>query len=155
MKSSVIVSFLAAASLSVAMPSSHQTRSVRDVLPGMKRDASGAGFTHVGSDNVARSFDKDFNVVDFRQLDDRAPSEGGWPRSPSAAVLAEAKKAHARSGAETSKPRPRGPLEETQEKSCVSHFCHDDKMCRNLSIYGYSCGTCMIVSESLGNCQQL
>ncbi|XXG99955.1 hypothetical protein Hte_006296 [Hypoxylon texense] len=166
MKTSAIIGLLAAASLSVAMPSTHQTRSVSDVLSTLKRDTSGAGFTHVGSDNVVRSFDADFHVVDFRQLGTRRPfSETGgddWPRSPSAAVLAEARRARARSDAETSKPRPlplllppRSPLEaKRQEKSCVSEFCRDDKMCQDLSVYGYSCNSCLMVSGNMGNCQQ-
>ncbi|KAI1406403.1 hypothetical protein F4819DRAFT_504942 [Hypoxylon fuscum] len=154
MKISSVIGILAAASFTGAMPSSHQTRSVDDVLSTLKRDTSGAGFTHVGSDNVVRTFDKDMNVVDFAQLDDRAASEGGWPRSPSAAVLAEAKQAKARSGAETSKPRSRSPLERRQENSCVSEFCQYDQMCKDLWLYGYNCTSCMMVSNNIGNCQQ-
>ncbi|OTA94630.1 hypothetical protein M434DRAFT_394561 [Hypoxylon sp. CO27-5] len=154
MKLFTAVSLLSAISLAAAMPSSHQTRSVGDVLPGLKRDTSGAGFTHIGSDNVVRTFDKDFNVVDFAQLDDRAPSAAGWPRSPSAAVLDEAKQAKARSATQVSKPRSRSPLEGRQTNSCVSEFCPDDKYCQGLWIYGYNCTSCMIVSNNIGNCQQ-
>ncbi|KAI0834725.1 hypothetical protein F5Y06DRAFT_278252 [Hypoxylon sp. FL0890] len=148
------IGFLAATGLAAAMPSSHQTRSIGDVLPGLKRDASGAGFTHIGSDNVVRTFDKDFNVVDFAQLDDRAPSGAEWPRSPSAAVLDEAKQARARSAAQVSKARSRSPLEGRQTQSCVSEFCPDDSYCKGLWIYGYNCTSCMIVSNNIGNCQQ-
>ncbi|KAI1375129.1 hypothetical protein F4677DRAFT_141416 [Hypoxylon crocopeplum] len=154
MKTSTVISFLAATGLAAAVPSSHQARSVSDVLPGLKRDVTGAGFTHVGSDNVVRTFDGNFNVVDFAQLDSRVPSADGWPRSPSAAVLDEAKQAKARSAAQTSKPRSRGPLEGRQEHSCVSEFCPDDQYCKALSIYGYNCTSCMIVSDNIGNCQQ-
>ncbi|KAI0139446.1 hypothetical protein F4776DRAFT_588648 [Hypoxylon sp. NC0597] len=154
MKLFTAISLLSAIGLAAAVPSSHQTRSVGDVLPGLKRDTSGAGFTHVGSDNVVRTFDKDFNVVDFAQLDDRAPSGAGWPRSPGAAVLGEAKQAKARSAAQVSKPRSRSPLERRQANSCVSEFCPDDKYCEALWIYGYNCTSCMIVSNNIGNCQQ-
>ncbi|KAI4862190.1 hypothetical protein F4820DRAFT_451180 [Hypoxylon rubiginosum] len=78
--------------------------------------------------------------TDFRQLGDRSPSEGGdWPRSPSAAVLVDAKQARAL---------------EAAEKSCVSQFCRDDQMCQDLSVYGYSCNSCLMVSGNIGNCQQ-
>ncbi|KAI1101970.1 hypothetical protein F4804DRAFT_314561 [Jackrogersella minutella] len=154
MKFSTLISFLTATGLAAAMPSSHQTRSVSDVLPNLKRDMSGAGFTHVGSDNVVRTFDKNFNVVDYAQLDDRAPSADGWPRSPSAAVLDDAKQAKARSTAQVSKPRSRSPLEGRQQPSCVSEFCPEDSYCQGLSIYGYNCTSCMIVSNNIGNCQQ-
>ncbi|KAI2466712.1 hypothetical protein F4781DRAFT_340089 [Annulohypoxylon bovei var. microspora] len=154
MKSSSVISFLATIGLAVAMPSSHQTRSVDEVLSGLKRDLSGAGFTHVGSDNVVRTFDKNFDVVDFAQLDGRAPSGDGWPRSPSAAVLDEAKQAKARSAAQVSKPRSRSPLEGRQQPSCVSENCPDDEWCTGLWLYGYNCTSCMIVSNNIGNCME-
>ncbi|KAI1138568.1 hypothetical protein F5Y05DRAFT_44042 [Hypoxylon sp. FL0543] len=155
MKLFTALGLITATCLAAAMPSSHHTRSVSDVLPGLKRDASGAGFTHVGSDNVVRTFDKDFNVVDFARLDDRAPSGAGWPRSPGAAVLEEAKQAKARSAAEVSKPRSRSPLEGRQANSCVSEFCPDDSYCKGLWLYGYNCTSCMIVSNNIGNCLQV
>ncbi|KAL7625003.1 hypothetical protein AAE478_004217 [Parahypoxylon ruwenzoriense] len=154
MKASAVISILAAG-LAVAMPSLPQkTRSIGDVLPGLQRDPSGEGFTHVGSDNVVRTFDKDFNVIDFAQLDDRAPGVGGWPGHPNNAVLAEAKEAKARSEAQISKPRSRSPLEDREEKSCVSEFCPNDNYCKSLSVYGYDCSSCMIVSNNMGNCQK-
>ncbi|KAI1080693.1 hypothetical protein F5B20DRAFT_91320 [Whalleya microplaca] len=153
MKFSTTAFALAAVGLVVAVPSTQQfTRSVDDVLPTLKRDPSGMGFTHVGSDNVVRSFDGGFNVVDFAQLDARAPS-GQWPRTPSDAVLDEAKQARARSETQISKVRTRNPLENRQQ-SCVSEFCPYDQYCKDLSIYGYNCTSCMIVSNNIGNCQQ-
>ncbi|KAI2621614.1 hypothetical protein GGR54DRAFT_72378 [Hypoxylon sp. NC1633] len=155
MKPFTAVGFFMIVGLTAAMPSSHQTRYLKDVLPNLKRDPSGAGFTHVGSDNVVRTFDKAFNVVDYAQLDDRVPSEDGWPRVPGAAILAEAKDAKARSTAQTtSKQQPRSPLDRRQEHSCVSEFCPDDQYCTALSIYRYNCTECMIVSNNIGNCQQ-
>ncbi|KAI0884250.1 uncharacterized protein GGS22DRAFT_165214 [Annulohypoxylon maeteangense] len=154
MKFSTVINFLAATGLAVAAPSSHQTRSVNDVLPGLKRDTSGGGFTHVGSDNVVRTFDRDLNVVDFAQLDDRAPSGDGWPRSPSAAILDEVKQAKARSAAEVSKPRSRSPLEGRQQPSCVSENCPNDDWCKGMWLWGYNCTSCMLVSNNIGNCQE-
>lgn len=124
------------------------------MLSSLKRDTSGAGFTHVGSDNVVRSFDGDFNVVDYRHLDEQAARSADG--SPSAAVLAEARQARAQSDAETSKPRAaRSPLlENRQENSCVSEFCRDDQMCKDLSSMGYDCSSCLMVSGNVGNCQQ-
>ncbi|KAI1458908.1 hypothetical protein F4805DRAFT_106526 [Annulohypoxylon moriforme] len=154
MRFSNVINFLATAGLAIATPSSHQTRSVGEVLPGLKRDTSGGGFTHVGSDNVVRTFDRDLNVVDFAQLDSRAPSGDGWPRSPSAAILDEVKQAKERSTAQVSKPQPRSPLEGREPPNCVSEFCPDDEYCKGLSIYGYNCTSCLIVSNNMGNCQQ-
>ncbi|KAI1206279.1 uncharacterized protein F4807DRAFT_439560 [Annulohypoxylon truncatum] len=152
MKFSTVINFLAATGLAIAMPSSHQTRSVNEVASRLKRDTSGGGFTHVGSDNVVRTFDRDLNVVDFAHLDGRTPS--GDARSPSAAVLEEVKQAKARSAAQASKPRSRSPLEGRQQPSCVSEFCPDDDYCKGLWLYGYNCTSCMIVSNNIGNCQQ-
>ncbi|KAH9987383.1 hypothetical protein F4779DRAFT_285291 [Xylariaceae sp. FL0662B] len=144
---------LATAGSVIAIPSTQQnTRSVDDVLPALKRDPSGMGFAHVGSDNVVRSFDARFNVVDFAQLDARAPS-GEWPRTPSDAVLEEAKQAKARSETQVSKVRSRNPLE-NREQSCVSEFCPNDQYCKDLHIYGYNCTSCLIVSNNMGNCQR-
>ncbi|KAI1390730.1 uncharacterized protein F4822DRAFT_162302 [Hypoxylon trugodes] len=154
MKASAVISLLAAAGFSAAVPSSNQIRSIGDVLPNLKRDVSGAGFTHVGSDNVVRTFDKNFNVVDFAQLDDRA-ADGNWPRSPSVDVLNEAKQAKARAEAQVSKPqKPRTPLDDRQEKSCVSENCPNDEFCTGLSVYGYDCSSCLFVTQNIGNCQQ-
>ncbi|KAI0896040.1 hypothetical protein F4806DRAFT_49840 [Annulohypoxylon nitens] len=151
MKFSTVINFFAATGLVAAMPSSNQVRSVSDVLPGLKRAASG-GFTHVGSDNVVRTFDRDLNVIDSASLSSRGASE---PRSPSAAVLEEVKQAQARSKAQVSKPRSRSALEGRQtQPSCVSEFCPDDDYCKGLWIYGYNCTSCMIVSNNIGNCQQ-
>ncbi|KAI8966168.1 hypothetical protein F5Y11DRAFT_214962 [Daldinia sp. FL1419] len=141
---------LVAASLVAAVPSNNQIRSVGDVLPTLKRDVTGAGFTHVGSDNVVRSFDKDFNVVDFANLDSRAVANG----VPSADVLAEAKAAKAKAVEQTSKPRQRSPLDARQEKSCPSESCPDDTYCKDLKIYGYDCSTCLSVTHTVGNCQK-
>ncbi|KAI1635729.1 hypothetical protein F4809DRAFT_642219 [Biscogniauxia mediterranea] len=153
MKVSSVTYILAAAGSVVAMPSAEKnTRSVGDVVPSLKRDASGMGFTHVGSDNVVRSFDSRFNVIDFAQLDSRAPS-GDWPRTPSKAVLEEAKRARSNSEAQTSNPRTRGVLENRQQPSCVSEFCPYDSYCQGLTIYGYNCTSCLMVTETIGNCQ--
>ncbi|OTA99630.1 hypothetical protein M426DRAFT_27307 [Hypoxylon sp. CI-4A] len=144
MKTSAVITFLAAAGLSVAQ----QARSVGDVAPSLRRAESG-GFTHVGSDNVVRTFDRDLNVVDAAHLDANAPPTA---RSASASILEEVKQAKARSTAEASKPRSRSPLDERQEKSCVSENCPDDDFCKGLSVYGYDCSTCMMVSGNIGNC---
>ncbi|KAI1501067.1 hypothetical protein F5X99DRAFT_428644 [Biscogniauxia marginata] len=153
MKFSSVNFVFAAAGIAVALPSAEQnTRSIGDVMPTMKRDESGLGFTHVGSDNVVRSFDSRFNVIDFAQLDSRAPS-GDWPRTPSSAVLDEAKRARARSEGQTSKARTRNVLETRQEPSCVSEFCPYDQYCRDLWLYGYNCTSCLLITDTIGNCQ--
>lgn len=96
-----------------------------DALANLKRDPSGEGFAHLGSDNVVRTFDKRFDVIDFAQLDSRGPS-GAWPRTPGSAVLEEAKRARARSEDQTSRPRARNVVEDRQ-LSCVGEFCPDDR----------------------------
>ncbi|KAI5865434.1 hypothetical protein GGS23DRAFT_594960 [Durotheca rogersii] len=150
MKVSIFATIMAAAGMAVATGA---IRPVSEVLPTLKQDPSGLGFTHVGSDNVVRTFNRDFGVVDFAQLDDKAPTADGWPRIPSPDVLAEAKEAHARSSRLVSRARPLGPLGARDQKSCVSRFCPDDQYCKGLSAYGYSCGSCMVVSNNVGNCQ--
>ncbi|KAI0848575.1 hypothetical protein F5Y00DRAFT_270073 [Daldinia vernicosa] len=148
MKFSIAFSFMSAG-LVAAVPSANQIRSVNDVLPNLKRDASGAGFAHLGSDNVVRTFDKNFNVVDFAKLDDRSAAA----KDPSADVLAEAKLAKSKAVEQTSKPRKITPLDARQEKSCPSQSCPDDSYCKGLSIYGYDCSTCYSVTHTVGNCQ--
>ncbi|KAI0119016.1 hypothetical protein F4814DRAFT_410235 [Daldinia grandis] len=149
MKFSIAFGFMAAG-LVAAVPSANQLRSVGDVLPNLKRDISGAGFVHVGSDNVVRTFDKDFNVVDYARLDDK----GSIGKDPSADVLAEAKLAKAKAIEQTSKPHQPSPLDARQEKSCPSRSCPDDSYCKDLSIYGYDCSTCLSVTHTVGNCQK-
>ncbi|KAI0377990.1 hypothetical protein F5Y04DRAFT_284455 [Hypomontagnella monticulosa] len=153
MKFFAAISFLEAAGLAAATPSSYQkTRAIGGVLRGLKRDSSGTGFAHVGSDNIVRTFDKDFNVIDFAYLDGRdAGRESG---DPSEAVLEEVKQARDKSMTQTSKPRPRGALKGRQELSCVSEFCPEDQFCKGLSIYGYNCTSCLLVSNNIGNCQE-
>ncbi|KAI1093908.1 hypothetical protein F5B19DRAFT_490948 [Rostrohypoxylon terebratum] len=151
MKFSTVFGFFATAGLAAAMPSSHHVRSVSEVVSGLKRAASG-GFTHVGSDNVVRTFDRDLNVIDSASLDSRMTPE---TRSPSAAVLEEVKQARSRSLAQVSKPRSPGSLERRQtQPSCVSEFCPDDDYCKGLWLYGYNCTSCMLVTNTIGNCQQ-
>ncbi|KAI1254694.1 hypothetical protein MGN70_003708 [Eutypa lata] len=152
MKFSAAIMLAVAAASAVAMPSTEQNiRSVSDVLANLKRDPSGEGFAHLGSDNVVRTFDKRFDVIDFAQLDSRGPS-GAWPRTPGSAVLEEAKRAKAWSEDQTSRPRARNVVEDRQ-LSCVGEFCPDDSYCQGLWIYGYNCSSCMMVTENIGNCQ--
>ena len=117
-------------------------------MPILKRDPSGSGFSHVGSDKVVRSFDSNFNILDSAPLDDSAPV----PRSATADIIQEARMAKERSLQQTSKPRERSVLER-QEKSCVSENCPDDAYCKGLSIYGYNCTWCLMVEKGIGNCQ--
>ncbi|KAI1342158.1 hypothetical protein F5Y15DRAFT_374388 [Xylariaceae sp. FL0016] len=152
MRFSSIACLVASAGSAVALPSADQNvRSVSDAMAYLKRDPSGEGFAHLGSDNVVRSFDKRFNVIDFAQLDTRGPS-GSWPRDPGDAVLGEAKRARARSEGQVSRPRSRDVISMGRE-SCVSEFCPDDSYCQGLTIYGYNCTSCLMVSDDVGNCQ--
>lgn len=121
-------------------------------MAALRRDPTGLGFTHVGSDDVARNFDGGFNVVDAAPLQARSTA---WSRSPAPAVLAEAKAAKGRSlGAVQQAPRPRErSAVETRQGSCVSVFCPDDQYCVDQSLYGYNCSSCLMVSDGIGNCQ--
>ncbi|KAI0470943.1 hypothetical protein GGR56DRAFT_678223 [Xylariaceae sp. FL0804] len=67
---SIALGLLYAAGLATgAQPSSaEQARRARAVLPRLKRDTSGGGFAHVGSDGVVRTFDATLGVVDFAFL---------------------------------------------------------------------------------------
>ncbi|KAI2641436.1 hypothetical protein GGS26DRAFT_585826 [Hypomontagnella submonticulosa] len=153
MKYSGAICLLIAASAAAASPSPYQkTRAIGDILRGLKRDISGTGFAHIGSDNIIRTFDKDFNVIDSAYIDGR--STGRESRSPSAAVLEEAKQGRDKSVTQVSRPRPRNALEGRQELSCVSEFCPEDQFCKGLSIYGYNCTSCLLVSNNIGNCQE-
>ncbi|KAI0166687.1 hypothetical protein GGR52DRAFT_574650 [Hypoxylon sp. FL1284] len=161
MKTSAIIGFLAVAGLSAATPSPHPPRDLGNSLASMKRDTSGAGFTHIGSDNVARSFDADLNVLDYRELAGSAPSgDVNWPRAPGADVLAELRRAFEQSAAQSSKPQARGPLDAAKRAAayppnCVSENCRDDQMCKDLSLYGYNCSSCLMVQDFIGNCQTI
>ncbi|OTB18747.1 hypothetical protein K445DRAFT_8770 [Daldinia sp. EC12] len=149
MKFSIACGFLAAGL--AAASSANQLRSVHDVLPNLKRDASGAGFTHIGSDNVVRSFDKNFNVVDFAPLDERSTTA---TKDPSADVLAEAKSAKAKALQQvTSRPHKGSPLDKRDDKSCPSQSCPDDSYCKELSVNGFNCKTCLSATHTVGNCQ--
>lgn len=126
------------------------------VLRNLKRDLTGNGFTHIGSDGVARTFDRSLQVVDAAPLEARTGS-ARWSRSPGATVLDEVKVALARSDREVvdrSSGHTRGALVARQE-NCVSEYCPDDAYCQGLSIYGYNCTSCLIVSDGIGNCQEV
>ncbi|KAI0124056.1 hypothetical protein BJ170DRAFT_638009, partial [Xylariales sp. AK1849] len=151
MKVSSIAFVLAVAGSAIAAPSSEQNPrdTISDALASIKRDLTGSGFTHLGSDNVLRSFDGRMNVVDHLSLAKRAE-----PRAPSADILEEVRTARARSFEQTSKPRSINVLENRQE-SCVSENCPNDAFCQGLSIYGYNCTYCLLVTDTIGNCQTL
>ncbi|KAI4595047.1 hypothetical protein KJ359_007300 [Pestalotiopsis sp. 9143b] len=155
MKFSAITFALATVAGSLAAPSAEQNprAALPAALHALKRDTSGSGFVHLGSDNVLRSFDARMEVVDAIGL--RSSEEPDLARrAPSDAVLAEVRTARARSADQTSKPRGRDELpQRRQSQSCVSEFCPDDSYCQGLSIYGYNCTSCLMVSDSIGNCQ--
>ncbi|KAK3940472.1 hypothetical protein QBC46DRAFT_288431 [Diplogelasinospora grovesii] len=145
----------ASCSMVAAAPSGQQTqRSVSDIMPLLKRDPSGAGFTHLGSDKVLRSFDAHLNVLDAAALDGRAVD------TTTASLLNEARAARERSlqhittTARTTPKRSGGSgLDERQAQSCVSENCPDDAYCKGLSLYGYNCSSCFMVETGIGNCQ--
>lgn len=116
----------------------------------LKRDPTGQGFMHLGSDNVVRTLDRRFRVVDA------APMEGltgHWSRDPDASVLEEIKLATSRSYQEIDarSSRPRDVLSGRQD-SCVSENCPNNTWCIDLWLYGYNCTYCMMVSDGMGNC---
>ncbi|ORY59979.1 uncharacterized protein BCR38DRAFT_443511 [Pseudomassariella vexata] len=143
---------LALAMATTVISSPTKTRNVVEDLSNLKRDPSGQGFTYIGSDNVARSFDSRFNVLDAAPLDSR--STGSFARSPDAAFLEEAKAAKARALEHTSKPRKeRNVIVEGRQNSCVSENCPNDQYCIDQAVNGYNCSWCLIISNGIGNCQ--
>lgn len=135
-------------------PSLTETKnlSCQDSLRKLQRDLTGYGFTHIGSDGVARTFDRSLHVIDAAPLDVRSTH---WERVPGASVLDEARAAFERSQQEAvgRSSSPRHALIGRQE-SCVSENCPNDMYCQGLSIYGYNCTSCLIVSDGIGNCQE-
>ncbi|KUI67725.1 hypothetical protein VM1G_03578 [Cytospora mali] len=141
---------LALAAAAAAMPSSG--KAPRDIMASLKRDPTGQGFTHLGSDNVVRTFDRRLQVVDAAPLDSRAEN---WARTPEASILEEIKEAVVRSNQqiESRSSKPRDVLDGRQE-SCVSENCPNDEYCQGLSLYGYNCSSCYFVTAEIGNCQE-
>lgn len=122
-------------------------------MASLRRDSTGQGFLHVGSDNVARTLDRLFQVVDAAPLDTGAVN---WNHTPNAHMLKEIKQATARSSREfeTRPSKPRHVFDNRQE-SCVSENCPNDEYCQDLYIYGYNCSYCLIISSGIGNCQEI
>lgn len=127
----------------------------------LKRDPTGGGFTHLGSDGVVRAFDRDLRVLDATPLD---LARRSWAQTPDADVLEEVRRAVGRSRAELAgelSARQEGgaavrqALEgKRQAESCVSENCPDDAWCQGLSLYGYNCSSCYFVEANIGNCQE-
>ena len=117
----------------------------------LKRDPRGKGFTHVGSDNIVRTYDAHFNIIDSAPLEGRSYS-GNWPRSTSEDVLKEARAGKERSLEQISKPRERNIIE-TRQSSCVAENCPSDAHCQEFNYNGLKCSWCLIVSDGIGNYQ--
>lgn len=92
-------------------------------------------------------------MVDAAPLDARSTSR---ERAPGAAVLQEVGRSRARSARQTEAGvTRRGDDGLTgRQESCVSENCPDDAFCQGLSLYGYNCTSCLIVSDGIGNCQE-
>lgn len=121
------------------------------MLATLKRDPTGKGFAHLGSDNVVRTFDGHFNIIDSAPVETRSLL-GKITRSHEVNMMKEARAAQEKSRQVTSKPRERNIIE-AKQSSCVSENCPNDEYCQNLSVNGLDCSWCLIVSDGIGNCQ--